>query len=367
MKAISFSICSVILRLFLIRYSRLNNLIIKGVPEGRFQNVELMVRSLLFDVFGLDDVPIERVHRLGNFNSNRSRPIIVRFLNYSDRERVWRNKKLLRGSKFFLEEDFCQNTRSIRRKLLPVMLEASRKGHESYLDKDNVVIDGKPYTIDTVKSLPKEIRDGSRWRNDQVSFFGELCPASNFHKAEFTHDGNRFANSEQALFYKQAMKFGDEETAELILQESDPRKVKKLSKTTKNVINQEWNESIEELVTPILFDKFDQNKDLLDWLKSTGTRRLVEAAGPSDLVWGNGHKLQSYRVHDTASWTGDNKQGQMLMMVRKILCPELFQKVTSTAEDVMNTEAPDNIFSTQAFTISQNHEERTPQSSQSQN
>ena len=207
-------------------YSRLNNLIIKGVPEGRFQNVELLVRSFLFDIFGLDQIPIERIHRLGNYNRNRSRPIIVRFLNYTDRERVWRNKRLLRGSKFFIEEDFCQNTRMTRRKLLPVMLEASRKGHKSHLDKENVVIDDKPYTIDTVKTLPKEIRDGSRWRNDQVSFFGELCPASNFHKAEFTHDGKRFANSEQALFYKQAMKFGDEETAALILQESDPRKAK---------------------------------------------------------------------------------------------------------------------------------------------
>ena len=115
-----------------------------------------------------------------------------------------------------------------------------------------------------------------------------------------------------------------------------------------------------ELVTPILYDKFDQNKELLAWLKSTGTRRLVEAAGPSDLVWGNGHKLASHLVHDTETWTGDNKQGQMLMMVRKMLCPELFQKINSKAEDVMVTETLENIFSTQAFTTSQNLEERTP-------
>ena len=65
-------------------YSRQNNLIIKGIPEKRFQNVELLVRSLLFDVFGLDQIPIERVHRLGRNYYNQSRPIIVRFLNFAE-------------------------------------------------------------------------------------------------------------------------------------------------------------------------------------------------------------------------------------------------------------------------------------------
>ena len=152
-----------------------------------------------------------------------------------------------------------------------------------------------------------------------MSFFGELCPASNFHSAKFTHNGMTVENSEKMLFYKKAKLFNDDLTANRIKNESDPRVIKTISKSIQGVDEEIWNGQIKKLVTPILLDKFRQNPHLLNWLKSTGNRTLVEAAGPHDKVWGNGLFLSD----DVRSkWTGENLQGQMLMDVREQLCPE---------------------------------------------
>ena len=45
----------------------------------------------------------------------------------------------------------------------------------------------------------------------------------------------------------------------------------------------------------------------------------MEAAGPHDPVWGNGLKLSDANVFVSSRWTGDNKQGKMLMAVRRHL------------------------------------------------
>ena len=358
-------------------YSRRNNLIIKGIPEGWGQNVDQIVRSFMNDYFWVPyDIPIERMHRLGKFTGNydRPRPIIVRFVKFADREMVWNARHYLGDSGFGLDEDFSPEVQRVRRKLLPVFLEAKRQHIPAEMVKDSIKLYGQVYTLDTLHTLPKEIRDGSRWTKYQVSFFGELCPASNFHPAKFNHDGTEVENSEKMLFLKMANLFDDEDSMKKIEAESDPRIIKNLSKNITNVDRDKWNSSIKELVTPILMDKFSQNPHLLQWLQSTGDRRLVEAAGPHDKVWGNGLRLSDPNVSMPDHWTGDNLQGQMLMDVRKALClkarmlpvplPERVRNLlakehsattsgsgeASVSDEAMVEEAASNVFSSQPFT-----------------
>ena len=311
-------------------HSRRNNIIIKGIPEGWHQNIEEVVRSFLVDYFGVPySVGIDGIRRLGRFfrrhdGSIRSRPIIVLFSLNADRENVWNLRRNLQGSRYSLDEDYAPETQAVRRKLFPVMAEAKRKklGRKIELIKDTLHIDGFTYTIDTLHNLPKEVRDGSRWTESQVSFFGELCPASNFHPATFNHNGKEVENSEKMLFYKKAKLFNDEFTAKRIEKESDPRVIKNLSKSIQGVNEDQWTSQIKKLVTPILYDKFRQNPPLLKWLKLTGNRTLVEAAGPHDKVWGNGLFLSDDNNTNRSRWSGENLQGQMLMEVRAQLCPE---------------------------------------------
>lgn len=333
--------------------SRRKNIIIRGIPEVRGQNTENFVREFLKDFFNApENLQFESVHRLGRENSYAPRPIIVRFAHLADRDTIWNSKWLLARSKFFLDEDFSPEVQKIRRKLLPVMAEAKRKSHRCNLVKDKLIVDGVSYTIETLKNLPKEIRDGSRWHEDQVAFFGELCPASNFHSVSFKHDGRDYENSEKALFYKKAVKFGDKEAAKKILAEKDPRTIKAISKTIKNVDDSKWKDSIKELVTPILVDKFSQNDHMKEWLKSTGTRQLVEAAGPHDKVWGNGLRLSHHALRNMSMWTGENFQGDMLMSVRRKLCPEVYEDMDtySSSSSADNSHPPaSQISSSQGF------------------
>lgn len=300
-------------------YSRRNNLIIRGIPEGNWQNVEEIVRDFIGDMFRIFDIPLERLHRLGKYNPHRPRPIIVKFTFHKDREAIWDARMNLAHTKFFLDEDFSPMVQSVRRKLFPVLAEAKRNGYKGHLVKDKLKLGNAMYGIDDLHKLPKQIRDGSRWTENNVFFFGELCPASNFHPAVFTHEGVRYENSEKMLFHKMAKKFNDDETAVKILGETDPRIIKNISKEIRNVDRGEWCNSIKELVTPGLVDKFDQNPQLLKWLESTGNRMLVEAAGPYDTIWGNGLRLSSKDLTKYSMWTGQNKQGEMLEEVKRVL------------------------------------------------
>ena len=56
--------------------------------------------------------------------------------------------------------------------------------------------------------------------------------------------------------------------------------------------------------TQILIDKFSVTDHLSEWLKSTEDRKLVEAAGLHDPVWGNGLKLSD--VNDRRQSTRRN-------------------------------------------------------------
>ena len=72
-----------------------------------------------------EDILIERAHRTGNIQRNdgtrnRKRTIVVKFLNFKDKSRIlhtYREKKLWK-EKIFVNEDFSEETASIRKGLL---------------------------------------------------------------------------------------------------------------------------------------------------------------------------------------------------------------------------------------------------------
>ena len=72
-----------------------------------------------------EDILIERAHRKGKIQRNdgtrnRKRTIVVKFLNFKDKSRIlhtYREKKLWK-EKIFINEDFSEETASIRKGLL---------------------------------------------------------------------------------------------------------------------------------------------------------------------------------------------------------------------------------------------------------
>lgn len=91
------------------QYTRRNNLRMFGVQEDTKEDVEQKVRDVIKKKLNiaLEDCAVERCHRIGKLIRDKPRPIIIKFLSYKQRNLVFRNKKLLKGSSVVIREDLC--------------------------------------------------------------------------------------------------------------------------------------------------------------------------------------------------------------------------------------------------------------------
>lgn len=128
---------------------------------------------------------------------------------------------------------------------------------------------------------------------------------SNFYPCEFTWEGRRFNCSEQAFMWAKAYWFSDEETANQILLETDPKKIKKLGRKVKNFDDSKWAKIRYHFMLTINRAKYTQNKELRDILLSTGRATIVEDS-PFDYIWGTGK-----------DGSGQNLLGKVLMELRE--------------------------------------------------
>ena len=87
------------------------------------------------------DLVIERAHRVGRPHSDsKPRKIVTWFLNYKDREAVFKAKKLLHGTNMFVNEDYSDRVIKKRTELMPKLKEARCKNQRAFLRFDKLVI-----------------------------------------------------------------------------------------------------------------------------------------------------------------------------------------------------------------------------------
>ena len=171
-------------------YSRRDNIIIYGIKEPDNESAFLCqkaVRQLFVDQLKFTDaeaaaVPFVKCHRLYDRRATR-KPIIVRFQKFSDRERVWSKKSIITDKFVRLGEDFPKQISYNRRKLFPVFKKARNTMDKKLvtLKADNLIINGKKYTVDTLDQLTGELcmKTFSERSNDKVLVMGGIY--SNFH------------------------------------------------------------------------------------------------------------------------------------------------------------------------------------------
>ena len=110
--------------------SRRNNLLFRGINEQEnetWADTEKALKTVLTGMgLNINDIELERVHRIGKFTGNK-RPLIARFLTYKHRDLVWANRAKLRGTNVWIEEDYPKSVRENRNNLMPYFLAAKRK------------------------------------------------------------------------------------------------------------------------------------------------------------------------------------------------------------------------------------------------
>jgi ribA/ribD-fused uncharacterized protein len=122
---------------------------------------------------------------------------------------------------------------------------------------------------------------------------------------------------EQYMMFAKASLFHDDDMCTKILQTYDPYKQRQLGRKVRNFNQSRWDSVKLYIVIQGNMLKFSQNPKHLEFLRSTGTKHIVEAS-PYDRIWGIGYSQDTAldNIHD---W-GDNLLGKALMTVRGMLC-----------------------------------------------
>ena len=109
--------------------------------------------------------------------------------------------------------------------------------------------------------------------------------------------------------------FKDEEVEKEIMNTSDPKLMKALGRKVRNFAPEVWDKLKYSIVLNGNYYKFTQNKEMMDFLLSTGDKILVEAS-PMDTIWGIGFGKENEKAKNVAMWRGQNLLGFALMEVR---------------------------------------------------
>ena len=109
--------------------------------------------------------------------------------------------------------------------------------------------------------------------------------------------------------------FKDDEVEKEIMNTSDPKLMKALGRKVRNFDPEVWDKLKYSIVLNGNYYKFTQNKEMMDFLLSTGDKILVEAS-PVDAIWGIGFSKDNEKAKNVAMWRGQNLLGFALMEVR---------------------------------------------------
>lgn len=105
--------------------------------------------------------------------------------------------------------------------------------------------------------------------------------------------------------------FGDDETAEAILQATTPADCKSLGRTVKNFDSDQWIQNRTPIISKGLMMKFTQDERMKEALFKHYGSLLVEAAA-HDGIWGVGLSKDNPRITNRSNWKGLNLLGYIL-------------------------------------------------------
>ena len=164
-----------------------------------------------------------------------------------------------------------------------------------------------------------------------LAFFTNRYVLSNHFSSPIQINGVQYPTAEHYYMHKRSLSFNDNETAQEILAEPSPRKVKtQLVYNIKGFDANHWDKIKLPIMAETLILKFFQNLQLWEDLKSTGDYYLIEAS-PSDKYWGAYLGLCELKL--AGRYTGQNTLGKLLMSLRSTASksPEMFTDAATAA------------------------------------
>ncbi|XP_037526410.2 uncharacterized protein LOC119403553 [Rhipicephalus sanguineus] len=154
---------------------RRSNLFVYGVKELETEThqdlLDAVEKRIFEDKIGIKTAGIERIHRLGRrktTGSPKNRPVIVKLLDYRDKDNILRYCKKLKGTEYPISEDFSPVVKGIRRKLWERTKEHRDQKDKVFLSYDKVKINNRLYTWDDQSNDILEVAQNGSKDNEQA-------------------------------------------------------------------------------------------------------------------------------------------------------------------------------------------------------
>ena len=91
------------------------------------------------------EVPIERAHHVGKYSRDKTRPIVVKFLNYKHKNAILMNKVKLKGRKYRIQEQFSKKITNERKSFQLLIEDAMADKKRFYVKYNKLIIDDNTY------------------------------------------------------------------------------------------------------------------------------------------------------------------------------------------------------------------------------
>ena len=215
------------------------------------------------------------------------------------------------------------------------------------MEKDELVIKGKHYNINTLTKLPKSLKPtkvSSRTNEHIYEYFGELNPLSNFYHAPFTHNNVQYHCSEQLIQHEKAKLFNDKPTMKRIMDAKNGSTCKEAGRKVKNFKQDKWAKKAKSLCFEGIEQKYLSNAEPRRVLLSTKNKTIVECT--KDTTWGCGLVLLNDSCLNKTLWTGCGSgqgiMGEMLESIQKKIRHQMGPGLTDPSTDEDNGSSTDN-------------------------
>ncbi|WP_366871195.1 NADAR family protein [Flavobacterium sp.] len=156
------------------------------------------------------------------------------------------------------------------------------------------------------------------WGNtDKMDLVTKAC-FSQWYDSPFSVNNHTYLTAEHWMMAQKALLFNDQNSHDNILNAVKAGEVKEIGRQINNFNQDEWDKRKREIVRVGNIHKFNQHKNLAEFLLNTKERILVESS-PVDTVWGVGLSQDNPDIENLYLWRGENLLGYALMEARDFL------------------------------------------------
>ena len=214
------------------------NLVLDGLPEmdGGKEDVDKTVWNL-FDQLRINKgIELDTCYRVGPYNKNRIRPVIVTFVRQGDRDLVYSRRMELKHTagykRVWVNEDLGENLGKIRNMIRLIARQATADGVDCKTGTYSLVVDRKRYDEQNLDELPHRLHPTSvkqvQIDRDTIAYQSASAPFSNFYPAPITFDSCKFTCLEQAFQFIRAKTLNRPLAATQIYLSRDPVEMKRI-------------------------------------------------------------------------------------------------------------------------------------------